>query len=215
MEQTTIEETEKMLGATSGGPWLRLAQVISFLANPLLVVLPLCLIVAMATAPSLIQGLSWWGITTVGVSGAPLLFIWYGVRRGRYSDHHISKREQRLIPILFALGSVTLAFILLLVIQASTELTATLTAMLTSGVIALLVTQFLKYKISLHLVGMTGTVITLGQLIHPLLFLLAPLILLVGWARWLVKAHTPLQALAGFGLAVLVSIIVFWPFQLL
>jgi hypothetical protein len=209
-------EHEKMLGTSPDvRPWLRLAQMVSLIANPLLVALPLYLVVALATAPNITQGLLWWVVTATGVSAAPLLFVWRGVRRGHYTDHHVSQREQRLIPLLFALGCMAMVFVLLLLLKASPALMATVTAMIASFVVALMITQLARWKISLHLIGMTGAIITLGLVVGPLLFSLAPLILLVGWARWLVHAHTPLQACAGTVLAGSVTVITFWFFGVL
>jgi hypothetical protein len=207
-------ENEKFWRASpSEGPWLRLAQVISRIANPLFVALPLCLLIALSTAPDIIQALVWWTVTAVGVSVAPLLFIGRGVRQGHYTDHHVSRREQRLVPLLFAAGCMVIVLVLLFLLHASPELIATVTAMITTCVIALVITQF--WKISLHVVGMAGAVTILGLVVGPLLFLLSPLVLLVGWARWRVEAHTPLQPLAGIVLAVSVTVAIFWLFGVL
>ena len=80
---------------------------------------------------------------------------------------------------------------------------------------ALMITQLARWKISLHLIGITGAVITMGLIVGPLLFLLAPLILLVGCARWLVRAHTLLQACAGTALAGSITVLTFWLFGVL
>ncbi|MBO0797038.1 MAG: hypothetical protein J2P36_39670, partial [Ktedonobacteraceae bacterium] len=50
------------------------ARAVSIVANPLLVALPLLLVVSLATG-DLFHALLWWGITVVGVSVIPLLFI--------------------------------------------------------------------------------------------------------------------------------------------
>jgi hypothetical protein len=215
---TLIEKTEqeKMLGSSPNvNPWLRFAQIVSYIANPLVVAFPLYLVVALATAPTIIQGLLWWMVTAIGVSAAPLLFVWRGVRNGSYTDYHVSQREQRLIPLLFALGCMAMVFVLLLLLKASLALLATVTAMITSMVVALMITQLARWKISLHLIGMTGAIITLGIIVGTLLFFLAPLILLVGWAGWLVRAHTLLQACAGAALGGSISVVIFWFFGVL
>ena len=199
--------------SSSEEPWLRLAQGISLVTNPLFVALPLCLIVALLTASDILQALLWWVVTAVGVSFAPLFFIQHGVRRGRYTDHHVSQREQRLIPLLFAVACMAITFILLLLLRASPALIATVIGMLISCIIALIMTQF--WKISLHVVGITGAITLLGLLGGPLFFLLSPLVLLVSWARWRVEAHTPLQPLAGIALAVAVTVAIFWLFRML
>lgn len=195
------------------GPGKWAAKVISEVTNPLLVALPTFLIVALATAPDVLHALLWWGIAVLGISLAPLLFIWQGVRRGRYADHHVSKREQRRVPLLFGLACMLLAFVLLLFLHASSSLIATVTATLIAVAVAAVITQY--WKISLHLVGIAGAMTVCCLLWGSLCLFLSPLVLLVGWARWRLHAHTLLQALAGTILAVSVTILIYWLFKLI
>jgi membrane-associated phospholipid phosphatase len=191
-------------------PWGKLAHGISAISNPLFVAFPTFLVIAVATAPDLPHALLWWMITVIGISIAPLVFVWRGVRLGRYSDHHVSIREQRFIPLLFGLGSVGIVFALLLALHASRSLIATVTAVIIVLGLSTAITRY--WKISLHLVGMAGAVTAFVLLFGPLWLLLSPLVVLVGWARWQVHAHTPLQALAGTVLAVGVALAIFWLF---
>jgi|SRR5579884_1248673 len=192
------------------GIWSRIAHGISEVTNPAFVALPTFLCIALYTAPDIPHALLWWGVTVAGITMAPLLFIWQGVRRGRYSDHHVSRREQRFVPLLFAVTCFFLTFVLLLLLHASTHLVATVTAALAACAIATIVTR--AWKISIHLVGMAGAVTVFCLLFGFSFLLLSPLVLLVAWARWQVRAHTPLQALAGTILAVGVTLITFWLF---
>lgn len=61
----------------------RLAHAVSAVMNPGYVALPTFLVVAVA----------------------PLLYVALGVRAGRFSDHHLSVREQRLVPFVVGLVS--------------------------------------------------------------------------------------------------------------
>ena len=195
------------------GPWGRFAYGVSAVTNPLFVALPTLLLVALHTASDPLHALLWWAVAVVGISIAPLLFIRRGVRRGDITDHHVSVREQRLVPLLFGLGSIAIAFVLLLMLQASRALIATVTAVIVVLVIATVVTRF--WKISLHLVGIAGAVTAFVLMFGPLFLFLSPLVVLVGWARWQVRAHTLLQALAGTLLAVSVTVTIFWLFEVL
>src|SRR5579884_4475155 len=84
--------------------WGRVAWVVSEVTNPVFIAFPTFLFVAFRTAPDVLHALLWWLVTVVGISLVPFLFILRGVRAGRYTDHHVSVREQRLFPLLFALG---------------------------------------------------------------------------------------------------------------
>ena len=154
----------------------RVATAISFVANPLFIAIPTFLIIALYAASNPLQGLLWWGITVLGFSLAPLLFIARGVRSGRYSDRHVSLREQRLIPLLFGMGCVVIVFLTLLSLRASPPLLATVTAALITLAIATLVTRFWT-KISFHLVGIAGTATVFTLLFGIVAVLLYPLVL--------------------------------------
>ncbi|GCE14559.1 hypothetical protein [Tengunoibacter tsumagoiensis] len=199
--------------ASSQKGWDKLAHLISEITNPVLIAFPTFLLIAIRTAPDLRHALLWWVVTVGGISVAPLLFILRGVRRGHYTDHHVSKREQRLIPLLFSICCTGLVFVILLVLHASITLIATVLAVLIAGGIAFAITRY--WKISFHLIGMAGAITVVGLVYGPVFFLLFPLIIIVGWARWRVQAHTPLQALAGTAIAISVTVSVFGLFHLL
>jgi membrane-associated phospholipid phosphatase len=209
-----LDEQEKGFSSPVEGRGEKLAHVISLLANPLFVAIPTQGIVAFSTAPTALEALLWWMITLI-MSIVPFLFIRRGVKLGHLSDAHVSRREQRLVPLLVGIGSVIIALISLLLLHTSRSMIATLSATIIVLSIAAGITKFWT-KISFHLIGVAGAVTVFGILFGPLIgFLLAPLILLVGWARWLVRAHTPAQALAGTVLAVSVTITIFWLFGII
>ncbi len=195
------------------GPWGRFAHNVSVVTSPMVVALLTFLLVALQTAPDTLHALLWWAVAVAGVSIVPLLYIRRGVRRGDITDHQMSVREQRLVPLLFLLGSIAIAFLLLLELRASSALIATVISVIVVLVIATMVTRY--WKISLHLVGIAGAVTVFVLMFRPLFLFLAPLVVLVGWARWQVRAHTLMQVLAGTLLAVSVTVTLFWLFGVL
>lgn len=144
----------------------------------------------------------------------PFLVIQYGVKQGRYSDIHVSIRSQRLVPMTLGLICIVAIFGCLLLLHASRELIATLTATLVSFLIAALITQIAKYKISFHISALTGAITVCYMLLGPPFLLLYLLVFLVGWARWKVEAHSPLQASSGAALALSITLATFWLFGL-
>ncbi len=190
----------------------RFATVISEVFNPLFLALPTFLAIALSSAPDLSRALLWCLVTIGGTSVLPLLFIWWGVRRGTFSDHNISKREQRFVPMLFSLVCILLTLALLTYLRVSRELIATIVSVIITCLIALIVTRF--WKISLHLVGVAGMVTVFILLFGPQWLLLCPLVILVGWARWQAGAHTIWQAVAGTLLAITTTIATFSVFGL-
>lgn len=187
---------------------VRIAIIISSVMNPLFIAMPIFFIVSLVSAPTPWQGILWWGVTALGISLAPLLFVLDGVRRGRFTDRHVSQREQRLIPLLFGIFCVFAVFCILLALHTSRLLLATLIALISTLIIATLITRY--WKISFHLIGIAGALTILFILFGPIMLALSPLIIIIAWARWWVQAHTPLQACAGILLAILITTLVFW-----
>lgn len=188
----------------------RLAHAVSAVMNPGYVALPTFLVVAVATAPTVWTGVGWWAVTTLGISAAPLLYVALGVRSGRFADHHLSVREQRLVPFVVGLMSAGAALAILLAWHASRALLATVASVVIGVVIAMAITHGLRWKVSLHLGGIAGSVTVFVLLFGPLLLVLTPLVALVGWARWRVGAHTVAQAVVATILAVVITVGTFW-----
>jgi membrane-associated phospholipid phosphatase len=197
---------------SSNNPQVQLAQVISKITNPLFIAVPLFLIISLNTALTTIQGLLWWIITVLGITIAPYVFVLRGVSSGKYSDHNVSDRKQRLVPLSFGLGCIAITFAILILIHASIILIATITSAIVVLVITIVITQ--KWKISLHAAGITGAVTTIIFVFGPIYLFLTILIAVVGWARWKVRAHTPLQIIAGLTLSAIVTIATWLAFGL-
>jgi len=77
-------------------------------------------------------------------------------------------------------------------------------------VIAMAITHGARWKVSLHLGGIAGSVTVFVLLFGPLLLVLTPLVALVGWARWRVGAHSVAQAVVATILAVVITAGTFW-----
>ncbi len=206
-----IIEQEQGFSRERGDKWgLRVAHMVSVVTNPLFVAPPMIFLVAWRTAPDIWRALLWWVVIAGGLRGAPFLFILRGVRRGHYSDQHLSVREQRLVPLLFGIACTILVFGLLIVMRVPPALLSIVFAVLIVGVFTLSITLY--WKISLHLVGIAGAIVGLSLVFGPVFLWLSPLVVLVGWARWRVHAHTIPQALAGTLLAIGVTFSVFFLF---
>jgi hypothetical protein len=184
----------------------RVARLIADLFTPPVVALPVLLAIAIGTASPRQVGIWWWITTTIGLSAIPFGFILLGARRGRY-DIHITQRDRRLIPLLVGLGSTILTSVVLLLEHASRPFMATIVSVIASALVFTMIT--VRWKISFHVGAITGAVTVLTMIFGPSLLLLTPLIFLVAWARWILRAHTPAQILAGALLASVIPWLVF------
>jgi hypothetical protein len=206
------EKAEKGL-ASLRSPGDRFAYVLSQCSSPFIVGLLVLGYVALSTAPTVLRGCAWLAVIALGLL-VPFGVIWWGVKKGKWTDLHVSRRSERLIPLLVGLLALAGMLVGLLLLAASRPLVATLVAVLISFSLATLITQVGKYKISLHIDSATGAVAVFCWLVNPAFLLLVPLVVLIAWARWKLEAHTPLQALAGAALAVTVVAIVYKLFGL-
>jgi membrane-associated phospholipid phosphatase len=150
----------------------------------------------------------WRILTVVGAfvftCAMPVIPIYILIRKGEISDMFIRSKEQRTMPYVFSILSYLFwAFFLLKTLQ----LPFNISIMGFGSVLSIVVMMFinLKWKISAHLCSMgalmgfvSGTSYVLA--INPFIFIgvLLCLTALVALSRIELKAHTPLQTLAGF-----------------
>ena len=159
------------------------------------------------------DGLRWLTVIGVGLL-VPFGLIWWGVKKGKLTDIHVSRRSERLVPLLVGLMALGGMLAGLLLLSASRPLVATLVAVIVSFALASLITQVAKYKISLHIDSAAGAVTVCCLLTSPIFLALSPLVLLIAWARWKLEAHSPFQVVCGAALAVAMTVTTFWLFGL-
>jgi hypothetical protein len=207
------EKAEKGLSSLST-PGDHFAYWLSQITSPFVVGLGVFGYVSLSTAPTVTEGLQWLTVIGVGLL-VPFVFIWWGVKTGKLTDLHVSRRSERLVPLLVGLIALGGMLAGLLLLSASRSLVATLVAVVVSYALATLITQVAKYKISLHIDSAAGAVTVCCLLVSPVFLALSPLVVLIAWARWKLEAHSPLQAICGATLAVAVTVTTFWLFVLL
>jgi hypothetical protein len=185
----------------------RLAHVITELLAPANVGSIVFLLVAWHSTPSIVEAL-WWGLLTILFTiGLPFSFILWGVRRQRFTDHHIRLRQQRPLAIAVGIGSALVGLGLLIKLGAPQELIALVVAMATGLVIALLITLF--WKMSIHVASVAGAIVILVLVFGAGFLLSVPVVALVGWARVELHDHTPAQVTVGAAIGAIVAATVF------
>ncbi|KAA2251246.1 hypothetical protein F0L68_38165 [Solihabitans fulvus] len=139
-----------------------------------------------------------WGLV-VGITGSaiPMTIILRGVRVGRYDSHHVSRREERLVPFLICLGSLAVGWTVQILGHAPHPVIALTISMFAALAVCLAITMILRWKISIHVAVATGAVPVLVIDYGPWLALLGVLIVLVAWSRVVLSAHTLGQAIGG------------------
>jgi hypothetical protein len=150
------EKAEKGLSSLST-PGDRFAYWLSQISSPFVVGLGALGYVSLSTASTVTEGVEWLTVIGVGLL-VPFGLIWWGVKTGKFTDLHVSRRSERLVPLLVGLMALRGMLAGLLLLSASRPLVATLVAVIASFALATLITQVAKYKISLHIDSAAGAV---------------------------------------------------------
>jgi membrane-associated phospholipid phosphatase len=136
-------------------------------------------------------GVAWSLVGMLFTVVVPAAIVDVGVRRGRYTDHHLSRREQRAVPLGLSAASVLIGLAVLALAGAPRPIVTVL----------VVTTLTLLWKVSLHVavVGAAACVLTLlggsgGGSLWALSWLAVPV---VGWARLRLTAHTLAQVVVG------------------
>ena len=137
----------------------------------------------------------------------PVFFIFILFRLGRVSNLNLEVKEQRTLPLLFAIGAACIGLGIFYVMDSPREIIWAGVAYIVNGVIFGAITQV--WKISFHAGVYTGCVTVLVLILHDArfawFFLLVPLI---AWARVRRKRHTLVQTVVGALIALINTVVV-------
>ena len=184
----------------------RLAHVISEVLSPVYQVFFMLLVVGIHSA-GLARGLLLGGTAALFAGGIPYLVLAAGVRRGRFTDMHLSRREERPVMMAIGLASVIVGLGVMVLLDAPRELFALVGAMVAGVAVALLISTF--WKISIHTSVTAGSATILVLVFGPWALALVPLVFAVAWARVALRAHTVSQVLVGAAVGAAVAYYVF------
>jgi len=142
-----------------------------------------------------LAGAGWGLLAALFVAVLPTMFIWFGIRRGRWQDRNVGARRPRLVVLAFITASVATGLLLLAGLGAPVLLTGYLAFMLVS--VAVLAVITMVWKISIHCAVASGSVTILALSFGPLVLLGYLLVGLLAWSRVAVRDHTWLQVAGG------------------
>jgi len=141
----------------------------------------------------------------------PFAYIVRGVRRRRLTDHHVSVRQQRPLPLVVAIGSIVVGLLLMTYFGAPRPMIALIAAMTVGLIVSLGIT--LVWKISVHAAVLSGAVVIVVLVFGSAFLFLVALIPLVGWARLERADHTVPQVAAGAVIGAVIAAGVFVPLR--
>jgi membrane-associated phospholipid phosphatase len=184
---------------------LRLARGVTEVFAPAVIITALFLAVGWHDAG--IRGLLW-GLAAAGFTSiGPFAVIVVGVLRGRFTDHHLTTREQRVVPLTVAVALLAAGILVLAFGGAPREVIAVDAVML--GGLAITVPVTLFWKVSMH-TGVAASVAAVLTMVFggPAVAAWA-MVALVGWSRVRLGAHTPAQVLVAAPVGAVVAAVVF------
>ncbi|MBS3060369.1 MAG: hypothetical protein J4432_02575 [DPANN group archaeon] len=125
----------------------------------------------------------------------PALVIWREFKLGRIPDFHVFDQKKR--NRIFAYGGLSylLGGVFLLNLKAPFLVTSLLLIYFVNTFFMFLIN--LKYKSSVHMIGTAGPLVVLYHVFGLAALWLLPVVALVAWARYALKAHTGAQIALG------------------
>lgn len=211
-------ETRELEAEGRNATALKAAGFLSTVLNPLYVAPFAILAGALKVSKSVGWAFVWWGICVTLSTILPLVDLLVRLKLGKVSDFHVSKKEERTVPMLFNIGYLTGGAVLLSLLDAPKEIVALEVGALLIIVVAFVVTFW--WKISLHAIGLVEIYVMLFLIFYSWTFVLYNLyfpvmIVAVCWARIYLKKHTLGQVIVGSIAGAAIPVLVFWAFGLL
>lgn len=181
-----------------------LALIVSVLTNPVILIIASIGVVANHYAQTSEQFWKWTVYSSFLIVGPAIVFSLFRSIRKREIDIDISKREDRIIPLMLStLGAFYVSYLI------NTRLNDQQTLVLLSrslvGMMLFLTLMTMVWKVSLHTAAMSAVITLLSSYLGNWYALLYFLIVIVGWARIYLKRHSLAQVIGGTGLGVLIS----------
>lgn len=185
---------------------LSLAKIISFVLNPLFVIVFLPFFLVYKTTHDA-GGAMHWTIYTMFFLFAIAGIVYYAVRKGIFTDMDVSRREQR--PLLFAMSMLfAVTYLTSLVLFQAPYLMIIVTCGILVGIgVVSLINK--KVKASIHVATMTALALTVAIGYGGYFYILLLLIPLLIWARVKTKRHTLTEAVTGSIVGALLSLSVY------
>jgi len=191
----------------------RIANYLSTAFSPYIIAALIIPIVIFVSTERVMEALFWSIVVPSILIGPTLAYVGFEVRKGNITDMHIRERVQR--SKVYVIGIVSLIFLvfILSIFDAPNELQALIYSVAIGNVISFIINM--KWKISLHAEGMGGaTVITLFIFGYSVAIVMSLISIAVFWSRIELQEHTLMQLVAGYSIAVVVTIGVFLSFGL-
>lgn len=183
-----------------------LARFISFILNPLILLLTVPFFLLLRLGSDLNYALTWTAYTFFFLI-ALTLFIRECVKRGIFTNMDVSKREQR--PLLFnASILMTIIYLSGLYLFDGPQILVVITVGVMLGIVLSSIINT-RIKASMHVATISALIFTTAIVFSGYYLFLLFLIPLVAWARLKINRHTLSETVVGGLLGVLLSLCIY------
>jgi membrane-associated phospholipid phosphatase len=203
LDNMTLQEDNE--NPTTTKPlYVQFARLLSTLLSPALIALPFVILVALYQTRG---GNAWLSaaIAFFFLSVGPMLYIFYGVSTGKFTDVDVSVRSQRTGPFIIFIAFSLLGFAVLEHIHGQKTLEIVLLMAVLTGTIMMLTTFW--WKISIHTSTLSAAVTMLSVLYGKIVLPAYLLVIMVSWSRVILRRHTLAQVVAGSIIGVLLTLV--------
>jgi len=167
-----------------------LARVISIAGHPFILI-PLMIAI-------LTRNWVWTAVVAAGTSLPLLVITLRNVRRGVWSDHDVSRRDQRGGLYKVALPLVILCAVLLYYLDAGPRMMRGFAAGAVMLLLGVLGNRFLK--ISMHMMTAAFCGVAIASLYPATTFVIVPLVAAIAWSRHKLERHTWAEVAVGLAI---------------
>lgn len=186
------------------------AKLISFIFNPLLVLVPVPFFTVLKSTGDVNEAYFWTVFTLIFLF-IFFLFVLIGIEKNIFSDFDISKRRQRFFLYTFAISLSAIYVIFLYFMHAPEILFITVFGLILGLISIDAVNKVTKASVHVGTISAFATALFLGYgAIASPLFILIPLL---AWARIVTHNHTRQQVIIGATLGAVITLVVYVIFK--
>ncbi len=183
------------------------ARLISLISNPLFISIPMSYAIVFKSKEDFLYAIEWTFISLV-FTIAIGLFVFYGVKKGIFSDFDISKRQERNAIFIFTILIGIIYFAVIFFLQGPRVLLLALAALLLGTLIADLINR--KIKASIHIAVFSSFSIVVGILYGGIFWLIPFFTPLVAWSRIKLKRHHLSETIVGWFLGASLVLLLYY-----
>jgi membrane-associated phospholipid phosphatase len=184
-----------------------LAYLISVLSNPLIISAPLAYSLVLKTTGEASYAIQWTLVSMI-FAGLVGIFVFYGVKKGFFSDTDVSKREERTKLFLFAAAVSIFYFIVVLITGGPRILLLGVASLLLGIILADVINR--RIKASIHLAVFSSFSVIMGILYGGIFWTLLLVAPIVAWSRIKLKKHEPLETIVGGVVGIIIVLLLYF-----